>query len=202
MHLALDLIILAVIFITTFIGYKRGLINVAFGFLSFIIALVISLLLYKPISNVIVNYTPLANTIESHIEERIATSSQSDANSFMANYYHNAKNASTSLVARGMATSIISIICGLIVFIIARIILLFIKISSDLIAKLPLIKQCNHVGGFIYGVLLGFVLIYGIFTIIAVLAPLIDLSTVTKSINSSIIGNIMYNNNIIFMFFV
>ena len=116
MHLALDLIILAVIFITTFIGYKRGLINVAFGFLSFIIALVISLLLYKPISNVIVNYTPLANTIESHIEERIATSSQSDANSFMANYYHNAKNASTSLVARGMATSIISIICGLIVF--------------------------------------------------------------------------------------
>ena len=39
----------------------------------------------------------------------------------------------------------------IIVFIITKLILLFFKFSGDLIAKLPLIKQVNHAGGFIYG---------------------------------------------------
>ena len=49
MGILFDLGILLIIFITTIIGYKKGLIKVAFRLLSFILALVIALLLYKPI---------------------------------------------------------------------------------------------------------------------------------------------------------
>ena len=51
----LDLIIIAFIALFTFIGYKKGLIKVAFGLVSFILALVISVILYKPVSNFIIN---------------------------------------------------------------------------------------------------------------------------------------------------
>lgn len=200
MNFILDFIILAIILITTFVGYKRGLIKSAFGLLSFIIALVISLLLYKPVSSFIMDHTPIPDKIETHIENRISTSNEEETDNFISNYYNNIKNSSTSLIAHNMTNSIINIASVFIVFVLTRIILLFIRFSGDLIAKLPLIKQFNHIGGFVYGLLVGFIIIYAIFTIITILAPVIDLNHVINLINHSIISNIMYNNNIIFMF--
>lgn len=202
MNLIVDIIILIIILITTFIGYKKGLIKVAFGLLSFIIALIISLLLYKPIADFITNNTPLPEKIESHIENRISDSSQEETDNFVSNYYKNIKNASVSLISHNITNSIINVSSVLIVFILSRIILFFIRFSGDIIAKLPLIKQFNHIGGFLYGILAGFIIIYIIFTIITILAPIFDLNNIIKLINNSIIGSIMYNNNIIFMFFV
>lgn len=200
MNLFIDLGILLIILISTFVGYKKGLIKVAFGLLSFVIALIIALLLYKPISNFITNYTPIPEKIETQIESRISSADEKETQNFVSNYYRNIKNASTSLIAHNIATSIINISSALIVFILSRILLFFLKFSTDLIAKLPLIKQFNHIGGFLYGLVAGFLIIYLLFTIITVIAPMINVNKVITLINSSIIGNIMYNNNIIFMF--
>ena len=196
----LDVGIILFVGITTFIGYKLGLIKVAFGIVSFVIAILISLLLYRPISNIITNHTPIPEKIETQIESRL-TSESKESTTFIDNFYHNAKNASAKMIAKNITLTIINIGSALIVFLLVRIILLFLKMSTDLIAKLPLIKQCNQVGGFLYGIIAGFILVYLIFTIISILSPLIDLDSFLKVINSSIIGNIMYNNNIIFMFF-
>lgn len=196
----LDLGILLFIGIMTFIGYKLGLIKVAFGIFSFIIAIFISLLLYRPISNIITNHTPIPEKIETQIESRLSSGDKEDTN-FIDTYYHNVKNSSVKVIASNVTSTIINISSALIVFLLVRIILLFLRFSTDLIAKLPLIKQCNQVGGFIYGIVAGFVIVYAFFTIISILSPITDLSAFVKLINSSIIGNIMYNNNIIFMFF-
>lgn len=200
MNLFIDLGILLIILISTFIGYKKGLIKVAFGLLSFVIALIIALLLYKPISNFITNYTPIPEKIETQIENRISSADDKETQNFVSNYYRNIKNASTSLIAHNITTSIINISSALIVFILSRILLFFLKFSTDLIAKLPLIKQFNHIGGFLYGLLAGFLVIYLLFTLITIIAPIVNLNNMITLINSSIIGNIMYNNNIIFMF--
>lgn len=200
MSLLIDLGILMVILISTFVGYKKGFIKVAFGLLSFAIALIIALLLYKPIANFITNYTPIPEKIETQIESRISSSDEKETQNFVSNYYRNIKNASTSLIAHNITTSIINISSALIVFILSRILLFFLRFSTDLIAKLPLIKQFNHIGGFLYGLFAGFLVIYLLFTIITVIAPMINVNKVITLINSSIIGNIMYNNNIIFMF--
>ena len=198
--LILDIGILFFVSLSTFIGYKLGLIKVAFGIVSFIIAILISLLLYRPISNAITNHTQIPEKIQTQIESRLSSENKESTN-FIDHYYTNAKNASAKIIAQNITSTIINIGSALIVFLLVRIILLFLRFSTDLIAKLPLIKQCNQVGGFLYGIIAGFLIIYLFFTIISMLAPLINLSTLLKVINSSIIGNIMYNNNIIFMFF-
>ncbi len=202
MNFIIDLCILIIIALSTFIGFKKGFIKVAFRLISFILALIIALVLYKPVSNFINNYTPIPNKIESKIESRISSSNKEETNNLVANYYKNIRNISTTVIAKNITNSIVNISSILIVFLLSRLLLMFLRISTDLIAKLPLIKQFNHIGGFIYGLLAGFFIIYLIFTIITLLAPIIDLNNIIKPINSSIIANIMYNNNILFMFFV
>lgn len=202
MNFIIDLCILIIIALSTFIGFKKGFIKVAFRLISFILALIIALVLYKPVSNFINNYTPIPNKIEAKIESRISSSNKEETNNLVANYYKNIRNISTNVIAKNITNSIVNISSILIVFLLSRLILMFLRISTDLIAKLPLIKQFNHIGGFIYGLLAGFFIIYLIFTIITLLAPIIDLNNIIKLINSSIIANIMYNNNILFMFFV
>ena len=202
MNFIIDLCILIIIALSTFIGFKKGFIKVAFRLISFILALIIALVLYKPVSNFINNYTPIPNKIESKIESRISSSNKEETNNLVANYYKNIRNISTTVIAKNITNSIVNISAILIVFLLSRLLLMFLRISTDLIAKLPLIKQFNHIGGFIYGLLAGFFIIYLFFTIITLLAPIIDLNNIIKLINSSIIANIMYNNNILFMFFI
>ena len=203
MTFLLDLIIIAFIALLTFIGYKKGLIKVAFGLVSFILALVISVILYRPVSNFIINYTSLDNTIESAVENRLSSPDTTDeeTQNIVSNYYSNIKNTSTSVIAKGISKTIINVGCMIIVFIITKLILLFFKFSGDLIAKLPLIKQANHAGGFIYGLLKGFIIIYLLLALIAIISPIINIDNILEIINKSIITNIMYNNNIIFILF-
>ena len=119
----------------------------------------------------------------------------------ISNYYHSVKNASKAAMAKSISQTIIQISCILIVFILARIILLFVKFSGDLIAKLPIIKQLNGIGGFIYGFLLGFVIIYILLAVISLLAPIVNMNKIIEFINASILTNIMYHNNIILILF-
>ena len=200
MNYIIDVILLVLIALSTFIGYKKGLIKVAFHLISFILAILIAILLYKPISNFIINYTSIDDKIEQTIEERLSSSNttKQETENIIVNYYSNVKNASTNVIANN---TIINIACMIFVFIITNIILLFFKFSGDLIAKLPIIKQFNNVGGFIYGLIKGFIIIYVILAIIAILSPVVNINDLLNIINSSIITNIMYNNNIIFILF-
>lgn len=203
MNYLIDLIIIAIIALFTFIGYKKGLLKVAFGLVSFILAIIISIVLYRPISNFVINYTPLDDYIQTTISERLEAPQTTDeeTENIVSNYYHNIKNASTSVISSGISKTIINVACMLIVFITVKIILLFFKFIGDLIAKLPLIKQFNTAGGFLYGLLKGFIIIYILLALLAILAPIININNIINIINSSIITNIMYNNNIIFILF-
>ena len=199
----IDLVLIAIIALFTLIGYKRGLIKVAFGLVSFVLAIAISVIIYKPVSDFVINYTPIDDNIESVITERLNSSdtTKEETENMVSNYYKNIKNASTAVIADGMSKTIVNIGCILIVFIITKIILFFFRFAGDLIAKLPLIKQFNSAGGFIYGLLKGFIIIYGLLALIAILSPIININNIVGIINKSVITNIMYNNNIIFILF-
>ena len=203
MNYLIDIIILCIIALSTFIGYKKGLIKVAFGLVSFLLAIIIAMILYRPISSFIINNTQIDDNIQQTIAHRLSSNDTTDeeTNNIVANYYSNIKNASTNAIADTISKTIVNIGCMLVVFVISNIILLFFRFSGDLIAKLPLIKQFNSVGGFIYGLLKGFIVIYVFFALIAILSPLININNFINIINSSIISNIMYNNNIIFILF-
>ena len=203
MNYLLDLIVIGIIALSCFIGYKKGLIKVAFGLVSFILAIALSVVLYKPVSNFIIEYTPIDDYIEQTISERLDSPETTDeeTENIVSNYYNNFKNASTTVIADGISKTIINVSCMIIVFIVSKLILLLFKWLGDLIAKLPLIKQINNAGGFLYGLLKGFVIIYGLLALIAIISPIVDINNIVTMINNTIITNIMYNNNIILILF-
>ena len=67
MSFVVDIIILIIMITCIFLGYKKGLIRVAVNILGFFIALLISLILYTPISNFVINNTSIQPTLKEAI---------------------------------------------------------------------------------------------------------------------------------------
>ena len=83
MSIIIDVIIVAIILLSTFLAYRKGLITLAIQLVAFVIAIVLTLLLYKPVSNVIINVTGIDEAIQNAILEEandIMTNDEEGAN--------------------------------------------------------------------------------------------------------------------------
>ena len=136
------------------------------------------------------------------IQENEKTQSMPDVminyiNEAVENVGTEAKNAIVESTARNVATTIINIGVLIALFLVSRIVLIFIKGLTQLITKLPVIKQFDKLGGIIYGLLEALVIIYVILTILSLVSPLISNSGIIQAIENSFIGSVMYDNNLL-----
>ena len=198
-----DLIIVLIIALSTFIGYKRGLIKVAIKILSFFIAIILAITLANPVTNLIVEKTTIDDKIENTITQKIIPETKNENKNENSEVKLEERVASMLKVdakgtvkgiAHEISIKIIKVAALLIIFLSTKLILLILSLFTDAIAEIPVIKQFNKAGGTIYGLLKGILIVCVIFAIIYVAAPLIDISIVEK-INSSIIGSFIYSNN-------
>ena len=67
MGIVLDVIILSVLALSLILGYRKGLIGVAFNLCAFLVALIITWILYTPITNLVINNTQIVVTIISPV---------------------------------------------------------------------------------------------------------------------------------------
>ena len=209
MGIIVDLIIVGILVLCVFLGYKRGLTSSLIKIVTFLLALIIAFILFKPVSNFIINNTKLDENLESSIKSMFLEVEENDTSSnmptAMTDYINkviedaadDAKTAVVETAARDVAISIINLGVVIVVYIIARIILIFVKGIASLITKLPVIKQFDKLGGIIFGLLKALVIIYVILAIISFVSPVITDSGVIDAINQSFIGKGMYNNNIL-----
>lgn len=197
----IDASIILLISLSIFIGYKQGFIKVAIKIFSFIIAIAIAFAIYKPVSNVIIEKTPLDENIEYTITNNIKVNKgetfeikgfpEGITQSIVGEANNTIENISNTITIK-----IIQAVTFFAIFIVVKILLKFISVIADIIAKLPILKQFNKLGGTIYGGLKGFAIIYLILAIILLLAPLMQ-NDIISLINESYIGSLMYNNNIL-----
>lgn len=213
MSVFIDLTLLAIFVVCIFLGYKKGLVGLVLRLCSFLLALIVALVLFKPVSNFVINNTNYYDNLKSYIveiatkdsnTENVSNENSSNGPEFIANYINSSIEKATAeakenvieYVADELAKSIINAAVFIILLIVLRIVLIFVKIVSNAITELPIIKQFNKSGGIIYGVLESFLIIYIVFAIIALFVKNIPLE---QAINNSYIGSILYNNNLILM---
>lgn len=210
MTIVVDLIILAILIICIIIGYVRGLTGSLIKILSFVLSLVIAFILFVPISNLIIEKTQIDEKIEQSIKEMIIGNEENKENKEekmpeaitdyidqkVENAADDAKESIANSTAKDVATTIVKAGTWIALFIIARILLIFLKFITSLIAKLPVIKQFDKLGGIIYGILEGLMIVYILLAIISFTAPMLD-NNIVDSVDKSFIGNMMYNNNIL-----
>ena len=203
MGIILDIIVIGIIVVSTIIGYKKGLINVIFNLCAFLIALIITIFLYRPITNFVIENTEFDNKIENMIIEKgvtnedETTTEDSVIDKYISQSITNTKNDIVRSSSTIVAEKIIGIFIAIILFIAIRIILIFVKTLINGIASLPIIKQLNEIGGLAYGILMGFVIVYVFLAISFLIISVNNTGTIANAINTSIITRILYSNNII-----
>jgi len=220
MPIIIDLILVAFLAVFVIIGYIRGLTKVLLQIVSFILAIVIAFILFKPISMLIINHTQIDDNIQIAIEEKMIgavdgasenveesikeNSSMPEAmTKYIGEMIEDGKESGEEAAkeaAKKVAGIIVDAGTWVIVFILARVILIFAKSLLELIVKLPVIKQMDKAGGIVYGLLQGFVILYVGFAILSFVSPMFDSAEVLSSINDAAIAGYIYNNNIILKF--
>ena len=123
-----------------------------------------------------------------------------ELNSFVRDALKKSEDNVIGYISQNIAVQIIRIGTMLVLFIVARIFLLFIRFFAEILANLPIIKMFNRSGGLVYGVIKGFLITYVILGIFSIASPLIANWGVLDAIQDSKLGNKMYNENIIIEF--
>lgn len=215
MGIIVDLVILLIFFSCIYGGYKRGLAKCLLKVLTSVLAIVIAVILYKPFVSFIIESTTIDDNIALSIEKKINQNSNSDEdkqiinedsgipkpivnyiNDNIKNSVDEKKDEAISEVSNNVAKLIVSVAGIIIIYIIAKILLKILTVFTDIVAKLPIIKQCNTLGGIIYGILEAIVILIIIATVISVITPLIGNFEFADIILQSHIGKFLYNNNI------
>ena len=210
-----DLVIISIIISTSFWGYRRGLVAVIFKVLTFILSLIIMFVLYKPVANSIIRKTTIDEKLKVSIESSLSGTSLNDGelispqksnisegvvnliNSFVTEALNKAEANVIGYVSEQLAYFMIRVGTMLLLFILSRFFLLFIRFAAELLANLPIIKTFNRSGGLIYGIIKGFLIIYVILAILSVISPLITELGIIRAIEDSTLRSRMYNDNII-----
>lgn len=207
MGIIVDLIIIAIVLLFVFIGYKKGLTGSLIKLLSFVIAVALAFMLYKPVANAIIENTEIDDNIKEAITR---TFNQEDNNEKegekntpltmvenINNEIENATNEVKTTIIEETTKTIINVASAIVIYIIVRIILLIISLFANQITKLPLIKQADEIGGIVYGAVEGIVIVYIALSIISLISVIWVDNIAVTAITKSVLGNMLYNNNII-----
>ncbi len=214
MGILVDIIIISIIISISYIGYKKGLTSVLYKIIAFILSITIMFILYIPVSNTIINNTQLDEKIaiiikdvlpqdmissEKQIEEDVGASKGSIKiiNNYISEAIEKSEQDTVNYVSIQLSYFLVRIITMIILYIISRIILMVLKFATDIISNLPIISTFNKSGGLIYGVIKSFIIIYAILAIFSAFSPIISSWGIINAIETSYLGRLMYNHNII-----
>ncbi len=200
MSIVVDLIIVAIILLSTFLAYRKGLITLSIQLVAVVISILATLILYKPISNLIVNTTSIDETIQNAILE--------EANDIMSNDENGSDQIVESIqnnmlpeTARTISINIIQGAVILILYVGIRIALRFVTALANLVSKLPILNQFNKLGGIVYGILRGLLIVYIVLLLINLSGEIEPENQVYTLVEDSYLGKMMNENNVLDILF-
>ena len=202
MGIIIDGVIVLIILLSVFLGYKKGLVSLGIHLVAFIIALVVAFVLYRPIGSLIINTTEIDESLQGVIETKLEEIVDvEDENITVNSLIGNIESSTITETSRGLAMNIIYGATIIILFIILRIALVFISAIANWVAELPILKQVNKVGGIIYGLLRGVLLTYVILLIVSLVITFNPTGKLNETMNETYLAKTMMEYNILNAFF-
>lgn len=199
MGFLVDVIIVALVVLSTFLAYKKGLVAQAIKLCAVIIAIIATLLLYRPVANFVINNTDIDDTIQNSIYERAYDVAKQKTNNENpeTDMVEGVKLAGIQHTSRELSIQIINVAVILILFFGIKFALRFVTAIANTVAKLPILNKLNKVGGLIYGLIRGVVIVYACLLLIGFIGKVDDSSVLHKTVEQSNLGKTMYENNLL-----
>lgn len=202
MGILIDVIVLGFILLCTFWGYKKGLVELGIRALSFLIAIIITFILYRPIAELVIHYTTIDESIQNAIVEKLSDKDFEQENkSTPENIIEQTKDTAILGVAKTASYNIIYGGVMILLFVVTKIILFFVSALANIIEKLPIINQFNKAGGIVYGLVVGMFITCVVLLIISFISKVNTDNKIHKEIENSYVTKIIYENNILSIFF-
>lgn len=204
----LDIIIVAIIVLNVYFCYRKGLVNLAVGLIAVVAAIILSVIFYKPITNIIVENTEFDEMIENTIVETFAPEGSSEGQvkyvgilSFLetevGNAINDTKNEVVYETAGAMANKIINLIVFIGIFTVVRVALFALTFVADAITSLPILKQLDDIGGILYGIIKSLLIIYVVLAIVSLIVGFTANTAIANVIENSYVTKFFYNNNLL-----
>lgn len=215
-----DIIVIILILVATFRGYKKGFIKTGFGLLSLFIALAITFMFHQTAVEYVKENTGVEEWISNYlynldVNETISGDKFEDDEKVVLsesgeNFINNLPQAIVDLIGldeikenakitivEKIVDFTVRLLAFIVVYIITKLVLTIIVFILDSIAKLPVIKQFNELLGLILGIVLGFIQVYFICAIITLISSLAVVDGVIVAINNSMFAHFLYDNNLL-----
>lgn len=193
MGIIIDIILIAIIVLSAFLGYKKGLVKLGAKLFAGIIAIIITIVMYKPVSGMIINNTTIDEKIENAIIQNTTNFINENDKTQNGITEHVEKNILPEQ-AENLSKNVVYVITALILFIVIRIILSIIISLMDFVANLPILRQFNEIGGIIYGIVRGTLIVCVCVLLIGVYTKINPESTLNNNIQNSYLTKIIYEN--------
>ena len=193
MGIIIDIILIAIVLLSAFLGYKKGLVKLGAKLFAGIIAIILTIIVYKPVSGMIINNTSIDEKIKDTIIQN--ATDVIDKNEQMPNSITNQlENNILPEQAENLSKNVVYAVTAVVLFIGVKIILSSVISLMDFVASLPLLKQFNEVGGIVYGLVRG-VLIVGIcILLMGAYTKINPESGLNSKIQSTYITKMIYEN--------
>lgn len=185
----LTIIILAVLALSVFAGYKKGFLKTAFSLVAWVAVLVLCNFLAPIATDILIENTKIDTVVQTTIDEKIkevlSETAETDSlaeleaalpaelkevllgeHESLQEVVANGVDIDTSALVNG----IMGILGFVITVIILRIVLLVVEIVVNIVAKLPLIGPLDKILGLVCGVGKGVILCWVILAVVSVLA--------------------------------
>lgn len=192
MGFIIDIILLAILLLSAFLGYKKGLVKLGTRLFAGIIAIIVTIIIYRPVSGMIINNTQIDEKIENIVLEN--TPSLINKEEQTENIVSNIENQIVSEQAKNISVGIVYAITAIVLFIVVKIALSIVISLMDFVANLPILKQFNEIGGIIYGIIRGILIVGVIVLLMGVFVKINPESTLSKQIDNSHLTKIVYKN--------
>lgn len=200
----IDIIILVFILLSAIGGYRKGLISLGIHLFAFVLALLISFVLYRPIGNIIINTTQVDETIQATIQKNAETmvNTKGFENDLTKSLVESAENGMLPEVSKELAYNIVYLGTMIVLFLVLRVCLMLVNTVANAISKLPVLDQVNKLGGAAYGVVRGIIITYAVLLIISLGIAINPTTKLAQMINNTYLAKTMMENNILNVFFV
>ena len=180
-----DIALVLIIALFMLWGSKRGLIRTLVGAASTLLSLILSMVLYRPVSQFLYS-SSVGDSVRAYVNELLVKNASGNAQLLI----NDALVETASMV-------VMNVISFCAVIIIVKIAVTLLACVANITAKLPVLKQANSLLGMAAGALSGILVCYIMIGTIAALGGNEALSGAAQSIEKSYLAINLYEDNIV-----
>ena len=207
----IDIIIIALIALGVFFGYKKGLVGILIGVASLILSIILAFVLQGPVSEYLYS-TPVGTSIESKVTEFVNDTLSSEnnenvdsedntkkENDFFSKVIQDATNSEDTVkeASKNITMFILKGITFIGIFILVRIICYILQMILNVVFDLPILHSVNKFGGMAINLVATLLKLWILLAAIQLISSVVAIDFIINLINQSCLTKLLYENNIL-----